>query len=539
MINEPILLPVSAVAELLYCPRNFYYRVIEGAEETNAHVTQGKIEEERRDSYSKLERPEYTQYRRIHLSSESLGLSGVLDVIEEKDGELYPVEFKTGKIKDKLSDAVQLCCQALLMEEQLERDLVKGYIHYSGSQRRKEVWFDQQLRETTRAAIINAKLIIQSNEIPAPVADARCNGCSLASRCLHEEVSSLSGAEKPRRPLPGINLGRTLYVDSPGAYLRKRGNRVVVTKENETLTDVPLTDIDQVVMTNGVNASASLLNSLLYSGVPAHFITGTGRVIGWLNPCWNRNILLRQDQFRLAQDSAWRIKVAKSFVTGKVSNMRTILMRYSRAKENPLLEKSINQITALSSKIAEAESLDILRGYEGNVARCYFSVFSELFKEHVDFDFTCRNRRPPKDPVNALLSFGYAMLSKDVTSALMLAGLDPYLGIYHSSHYGRPALALDLMEEFRCIIVDSVVLRSINIGIIDEGEFEDYFNGVQLTESGRKKFFSAYQQRMSQEITHPIFGYNLSYRRIIELQCRFLAKVMRGELNEYTAFVVR
>lgn len=534
-----MLLPVSAVAELLYCPRNFYYRVLEGAEDTNVHVTQGKIEEERRDAYLKLERPEYTQYRRIHLASEDLGLSGVLDVVEEKDGELYPVEFKTGSIKDKLSDAVQLCCQALLMEEQLERDLEKGYIHYTGSKRRKEVWFDQQLRETTRAAIMNAKRIVLSNEIPAPVADARCNGCSLAARCLHEEVGKLGGAEKPRRPLPGINLGRTLYVDTPGAYLRKRGNRVVVTKESETLADVPLTDIDQVVVAGGVNASASLLNSLLYNGVPAHFITGAGRVIGWLNPCWNRNILLRQDQFRLAQDPEWKLKVAKSFVAGKVANMRTMLMRYSRAKESPSLEKAINQIAALAAKLPEVDAMDTLRGYEGNVARCYFSVFSELFKERVEFDFTTRNRRPPKDPVNALLSFGYAMLSKDVTSTIMLAGLDPYLGIYHVSHYGRPALALDLMEEFRCIIVDSVVLRTINSGIIGEKEFEGYFNGVQLTESGRKKFFAAYQHRMSQEITHPIFGYNLPYRRIIELQARFLAKVMRGELQEYTAFVVR
>lgn len=538
-MSEDLLIPVSAVAELLYCSRNFYYRVLEGAEETNKHVTQGKVEEERRDAYAKLERPEYTQYRRIHLSSETLSLTGILDVVEEKAGELYPVEFKTGKTKDKLSDAVQLCCQALLLEEHLGKDLEKGYIHYTGSQRRKEVWFDQQLRETARTAIENAKRIILSNEIPAPVADARCNGCSLASRCLHEEVSSLQGAVKPRRPLPGINLGRTLYVDTPGAYLRKRGERVVVTKESETLADVPLTDIDQVVVANGVNASVSLLNSLLYKGVPAYFITGAGRVMGWLNPCWNRNILLRQDQFRLAQDQEWKLAIAKGFVMGKVANMRTILKRYSRSISDQVLEESIGQITAIVPKIADADNLDTLRGYEGNASRSYFSSFGKLFKEKAEFNFEHRNRRPPKDPVNALLSFGYAMLTKDVTSGLMQAGLDPYLGIYHVAHYGRPALALDLMEEFRCIIVDSVVLRTINSGMIGSKEFEDYFSGIQLTEAGRKKFFSAYQQRMSQEITHPIFEYNLPYRRIIELQARFLAKVMRGELKEYKAFVVR
>lgn len=219
--------------------------------------------------------------------------------------------------------------------------------------------------------------------------------------------------------------------------------------------------------------------------------------------------------------------------------MRTILKRYSRSISDQVLEESIGQITAIFPKIADADNLDTLRGYEGNASRSYFSSFGKLFKEKAEFNFEHRNRRPPKDPVNALLSFGYAMLTKDVTSGLMQAGLDPYLGIYHVAHYGRPALALDLMEEFRCIIVDSVVLRTINSGMIGSKEFEDYFSGIQLTEAGRKKFFTAYQQRMSQEITHPIFEYNLPYRRIIELQARFLAKVMRGELKEYKAFVVR
>lgn len=534
-----MMLPVSAVAELLYCPRNFYYRLIEGAGDTNVHVTRGKIEEERRDAYAKLGRDAYTQYRRVHLASQSMNLTGVLDVVEEKDGEIYPVEFKTGKIRDKLSDAVQLCCQAMLLEEHLGKDIEKGYLHYTGSQRRQEIWIDTQLRETTRQAIAEAKRILMAGEIPPPVADARCNGCSLASRCLHEEVGSLQGAAKPRRPLPGINLGRTLYVDTPGVYLRKRAERVLVTKEKETLADVPLTDIDQVVVANGVNASVSLLNSLLNKGVSTYFITGTGRVMGWLNPCWNKNILLRQDQFRLAQDQEWKLDTAKRFVMGKVANMRTILMRYSRSIEDDALEDWIEQIAVVITKLSSVDNFDTLRGYEGNASRSYFRAFGQLFKEKAEFDFQNRNRRPPKDPVNALLSFGYAMLTKDVASALMLAGLDPYLGIYHVAHYGRPALALDLMEEFRCIIVDSVVLRVINGGIIGSKEFEDYFNGVQLTESGRKKFFSAYQQRMSQEITHPIFGYNLPYRRIIELQARFLAKVIRGEMKEYTAFVVR
>lgn len=533
------MLPVSGVAELLYCPRNYYYRVVEGAEDTNYFVEKGVAEEERRDAYGQVDRGEYVQYRRIHVSSENLGLSGILDVVEEKDGQYYPVEFKSGSRGNKLNDAVQLCCQAMLLEEHLQQDIEKGYVYYAASKRRQEIWIDEGLRETTRLTLREARRIIQSGEVPNPVADSRCNGCSLATRCLHEEVDSLNAGTKPARPLPGINLGRTLYVDTPGAYLRKRGERIVVTQDNDKIADVPLTDVDQVVVANGVNASASLLTNLLRKGVPTFFITRGGRLEGWLNPCWNRNILLRQDQFRMSLDEDWRLAIAKKIVSGKVGNMRTMLKRYERGNDDEKIADSARQLGIIGQKATEVESLDSLRGLEGNAARNYFSVFGSLLKEETTFDFTNRNRRPPKDPVNALLSFGYAMLTKDVTSSLMQAGLDPYLGIYHVAHYGRPALALDLMEEFRSIIVDSVVLTVINKGVIAIEDFEDYFGGIQLKESGRKRFFMAYQQRMAQEINHPVFEYTLPYRRTIELQARFLAKVIRGELPDYKAFLVR
>lgn len=533
------MLPVSSVAELLYCPRNFYYRAVEGAEDTNVFVEKGVAEEERRDAYCQLDRGEYVQYRRVHVNSEQLGLSGVLDVVEEKDGQYYPVEYKSGGRGDKLNDAVQLCCQALLLEEQLEQSIEKGYIYYAASKRRQIVWFDQALRETTLQTVKEARRIIETGEIPNPVADSRCNGCSLASRCLHEEVCDLTGGRHPQRPLPGVNLGRTLYVDTPGAYLRKRGDRVIVTKDDEKVADVPLTDVDQVVVATGVNATASLLTNLLRKGVPTFFITRAGRLDGWLNPCWNKNILLRKDQFRVTQQPEWQITLARRFVGGKIANMRTILMRYVRDSDDAILEQSVRQLSIIGDKAAESDSLDSLRGLEGNASRNYFQVFGILLKEKTKFDFRKRNRRPPKDPVNALLSFGYAMLAKDVTSSLMQAGLDPYQGIYHVSHYGRPALALDLMEEFRSIIVDSVVLTAINKAIITSEAFEDYFGGVILNEAGRKKFFVAYQKRMAQEVSHPIFNYTLPYRRTIELQARFLAKVIRGELPEYKAFAVR
>lgn len=219
--------------------------------------------------------------------------------------------------------------------------------------------------------------------------------------------------------------------------------------------------------------------------------------------------------------------------------MRTLLMRYNRALQQQDIVTAVDQLNKIANKIETAKSKEELLGYEGNGSKEYFKVINLLLKHDEDFYFSGRNRRPPRDPINAMLSYGYSLLNKEVINELMRVGLDPYLGFYHSNLYGRPALALDLMEEFRAIIVDSAVFTAINTGMVVKEDFEITFERCQISEKGRKALFQAYRNRIKEEITHPVFGYKLSYRRIIELQARFLAKVLTNELEKYQPFIVR
>jgi len=193
-------------------------------------------------------------------------------------------------------------------------------------------------------------------------------------------------------------------------------------------------------------------------------------------------------------------------------------------------------------RCAKAPDPGVLLGLEGQSAAVYFANFGRMLKAKAPgatFDFTTRNRRPPRDPVNSLLSFAYALLVKDCFSAVCTVGFDPYQGFYHTGRHGRPSLALDLMEEFRPVIADSVVLNLINNGMLSDGDFLTWRDACYLTDNGRKTFFEAYEQRKSTEVTHPVFGYKMSYGRMLEVQARMLAAHVRGDIPRYVGFTVR
>jgi CRISPR-associated protein Cas1 len=237
------------------------------------------------------------------------------------------------------------------------------------------------------------------------------------------------------------------------------------------------------------------------------------------------------------------VQIARRLVGVKIRNCRTIIRRNAAEP----LTKALDRLKELVAGAEAATSLESLLGIEGTAARVYFEAYGEMLrppKEDQDvakltFDFDGRNRRPPRDPVNSLLSLGYALLSKDLTIAAQTVGLDPYLGFYHQPRYGRPALALDLMEEFRPLVVDSVALSAINTGAIRLPDFVRRGGAVTLTQAGRAKFLRAYERRMDEEITHPIFNYRISYRRILEVQIRLLARYLTGEIEDYPPFATR
>jgi CRISPR-associated protein Cas1 len=251
-------------------------------------------------------------------------------------------------------------------------------------------------------------------------------------------------------------------------------------------------------------------------------------------------VFLRRDQVRRADDEAFCVRLARAMVATKIKNQRTLLQR--NHVEPPA--RALEGMRRLARQALEASELESLLGIEGTAAHFYFGHFAGMLKvENEDarpaFDFTRRNRRPPRDPVNALLSLGYSLLTRDLTITCHTIGFDPFMGFYHQPRFGRPALALDLMEGFRPLIVDSAVLSAINTQMVTSDDFTRSGESVALTARGRKRFLQAYEQRMDALVTHPLFGYRVSYRRVLEIQGRLLARVVTGELTDYPGFETR
>ncbi len=537
--QEPIYLPISHVAEVAFCPRNFYYRAVEKIDLTDARMAQGSIAERKREARETIIREGKLQVRAVTVSSETLGVIGIIDVLEE--GEFpYPVEYKTGSADEGLYERVQLCLQAMCLEETLGRPVPYGYLYYAGSRKRVCIDFDEIMREKTLECVTEARRLMESPIRPEPVNDWRCPGCSLLPICMPAEDRFLDGVgPKPRKPLPSLGIEHVVYVDEQGAYLRKDGGKLAVTKEGQTLASVPLGHVDQLVLVGNVNLSTPLLKHLLRYDVEVVLLNSYGKYEGRFTPELSKNSVLRLRQYERSKEEMFRLQVARGIVLGKVQNMRAFLMRGNRTRDSAALEESIRQLTAFSPNVERAASLESLLGIEGAATHSYFQGFAELVGKEIAFDFQKRTRRPPKDPVNALLSLGYTLLCSDCITASQIAGLDPYVGFYHIPVYGRPALALDLMEEFRVLLVDSVVLSLINKGSVRPDDFEEKYGGWFLTERGREKFYAAYGQRKNTDVTHPIFEYTLPYRRVLELQARLLGKVVMDDIPAYRAFVTR
>jgi len=579
-------LPLSQINTFLYCPRRFYYEYVEGESRSNLHLDEGqRVHETANIRAVELKRGEMLVSRRVYVASEALGVAGFVDVVEEKDGVLAPLEYKKGRRGEWLNDQAQLCAGALALEELTGRHIPCGYLYYAASRRRQPVEFTPELRALTRQAIRDAHALAEADTIPNPLDSPKCNGCSLEPICLPDEVLYLH-EDTPFPPgiRTGVGLENVLYVDVQGAYLRKAGERILVEHEGEELRDLPVLQIDQIVLVGNVNLSTPVLRLLLARGIPVTYLSVQGRFCGCTQPAETRNALLRVAQHDARFSASRSLELARGFVRGKLGNMRTLVLRRLRegkgrgregrgrkgsgaewgeggegtwgyteegaqipeagegsAIRHPpsAMEEVAQRLKELLEGVERVESREELLGVEGTGTALYFRCFESFLKERFGFDFTARTRRPPRDPVNALLSLAYALLLGDLTSACHVVGLDPYVGYLHQPRYGRASLALDLMEEFRPIVADSVVVSFINNGSVSPADFEELNGGFFLKEAARKRFYAAYEQRKSEEITHPVFEYRLPYRRAFELQARILAKYLLGEIERYEPLVVR
>ncbi len=322
---------------------------------------------------------------------------------------------------------------------------------------------------------------------------------------------------------------------------------------------IPLIKIDEVVVLGEVTLTASALHLLLERDIEITFLGQYGQFKGRLSPPFSKNAVLRMAQYRAHQDMTKRCELARRFVIGKLMNQRTILQRYQRRQSDTEMKQAIEQMTALlhqlaalpldsihvPHKLASGDNriagtpLEAILGMEGAGSAAYFRSFGKLLTNSRQWPFPGRVKRPPTDPVNALLSFGYSLLTNKIASAVQLVGFDHFVGYLHSSFYGRPALALDLVEEFRPIIVDSVVLNMLNNRMLTPEDFIIELGAYRLKEEKRRVFFTKFEERLNEEVQHPLFGYKSTYRRCMELQSRLLAKYLTGEIDAYPPLRIR
>lgn len=386
-------------------------------------------------------------------------------------------------------------------------------------------------------------LTASSEQAPPPLVDSpKCPRCSLVGVCLPDEINTLAIRSRERTALRRVlapdRPSRPVYVTVQGSTVGVRRGRLEVFYEGEVKATFRLIDVSQVCVFGNISVTTQALRELMARDAPILWFTYGGWFAGMTEGLPAKNVELRRAQYSGSPESA--LATARAMIAGKIHNSRVLLRRNSRSDVSAV----VDQLRSLSASARRVESAASLLGIEGTAARLYFARFTTMVsgsaKVNVSaFDSNGRSRRPPPDPLNTLLSFTYALLVKDLTTILHSVGLDPYLGFLHRPRFGRPALALDLAEEFRPLIAESVVLQLVNNGEVREGHFTTRAGGCQLEADGRKAVLRAYERRLDHEITHPHFGYRVTYRRAMEVQARMLAARLLNELPEYTPLVTR
>ena len=560
------LVPARMVNEFVYCPRLAYLMWGQAEWTETADTVDGRRVHARVDRVGKpLPAPEALESgdedakivsRSLTLSSERLGVIAKIDIAEAEDGVVTPIDYKRGKRPHVARGAyeperVQVCLQALLLEEHGYR-VEEGAIWYAESRERIRVALDDDSRAAAREAVSRLRLTVSHGRIPPPLRDSpKCPRCALVSVCLPDELGALGGSDLAPRPIAiPVEEALPLVVQSQRARIAKEGDTLKIADEEQGETTVRLNEVSDVALFGNVSITAPALAACMEREIPVAFHSHGGWFRGIAHGVGHRNVEIRTAQYRASFDDDFRLRFARELVAAKIVNQRTILRRNWRG-DKTARGAALDRLSAARRSAGGAGTLGALLGLEGDAAATYFRAFAGLLAPPetgeaasgpdglAPFRFESRNRRPPTDPVNAMLSLAYAMLTRHLTVAVATIGLDPYRGFFHAPRYGRPALALDVMEPFRPIIADSVVLSAINTGEVAPGDFITAATGTALTAAGRRRFVGAFERRLSQETTHPVFGYRLSMRRLLTMQARLLGRHLLGELPRYPHYLPR
>ena len=546
------LIPARILNEFVYCPRLAYLAWVQKEWESSADTVEGRHVHRRVDKKGgALPEPDddvedLKIARSVELSSKKLDLVAKIDLVESKDGEVRPVDYKRGKRPHVPRHAydperVQLCAQGLLLEEH-GYTCPEGFLYFAGSRERVRVEFDEELRSLTLQSLKELRKVVEEGEIPPPLDDSpKCPRCSLVGICLPDETNLLKSNAEAVRPI-SVKHTRALpvYVQSYRGKVAKEGQRLAISNDDGEKTYARLADISQLVLMGNIYVTTPTLHELMRRNITVTWQSYGGWFLGHTVGTGHANVELRTAQYKRSFDDSACLSLARGWVQAKIRNSRTLLRRNWRLDDEP--QAVLTDLTRLADRAGRTRNMGTLLGIEGAAAARYFAHFNAMLRnggEEDLFDMNKRNRRPPTDPVNALLSFGYAMLTRTFVTALSATGFDPYRGFYHQPRYGRPALALDMMEPFRPLIVDSVVVTAINNGEVRPSDFIHSPIGVALSDTGRKRFLGTFERRLGQEVTHPTFGYRVEYRRLLEIQARLLGRYLMGEIPNYPNFVTR
>ena len=549
------LIPVRMINEWVYCPRLAFLEWVEGEWADSGDTAEGRRAHATVDAGGgRLPAPddlgeEMARARAVTLASERLGIIAKMDVVEADGGTATPVDFKKGKRPHVAAGAyeperVQVCAQGMILEDN-GYTVGHGALWYVGSREKVPVVLDSELRARTLEAIAGLRAAASAGRRPPPLDNSpKCPRCSLAGICLPDETNLFRKGYPPRPLNPADDPALPLYVQTPGARLRKSGEQLIVQVEEEKV-EVPMIDVSQVALFGPVSVTTPALHALMRAEVPVSWFSTGGWFLGHTVGTGNGNVAVREAQYRFAFDAARCLAFSRDLVAAKVKNSRTLLRRNWRAERGTDgKEHALARLRRLAQQPPHAATVQQLLGLEGEAAGIYFACFERMLAADTEggvatFSFATRNRRPPTDPVNALLSLAYALLTRAFTTTISSTGLDPYMGFYHRPRHGRPALALDVMEPFRSLVADSCVIQAVNNGEVKAGDF--VFNGpaCALKPGGRKALIAAFERRMDQETTHPLFGYRVSMRRLIEVQARLLARHLQGELPTYPQYLPR
>ncbi len=561
--NEP-LVPARMVNEFVYCPRLAYLMWSQAEWLETGDTVEGRRVHARVDRPNEpLPDPEILDTdskivsRSLMLSSEKLGVIAKIDIVESDSGMITPIDYKKGKRPHVAQGAyqperVQVCLQAMLLEEH-GYQVKEGAIWYAKSRERVRVVLDEELRVDACKSLAQLRGTVKQGRIPPPLEDSpKCPRCALVSICLPDEMGLLSGFNFAPRPIAvGADGCLPLVVQSQRARIAKEGETLKIIDGDQGSKNVRMIEISDVALYGNVSITTPALSALMDREIPVSFHSHGGWFRGITQGTGHRNVEVRTAQYKRSFDTEFCLRFSRDLIAAKIVNQRTILRRNWRGeKENRKMV--LDHLKSSRRSAIVASTMNELLGHEGDAAATYFRAFSSLLTpprkgDASDdtngltrpFHFNARNRRPPTDPVNAMLSLAYAMLTRYFTVSLATVGLDPYRGLFHASRYGKPALTLDLMEPFRPLIADSVVLSVVNTGEISANDFVSVSTGTALTTSGRKRFIGAFERRMSQETTHPLFGYRLSTRRLLLLQARLLCRHFMGELPAYPHYLPR